>query len=54
MYEGSYQSLISKKLFNKVPIQLETYPKQWNKQVFSFKKIYTCGNCGLWITAEVK
>ncbi|MGI6423087.1 MAG: recombinase family protein [Candidatus Dojkabacteria bacterium] len=53
-YKGTYQPLISKQLFDKVQIQLETYPKQWNKQVFPFKSICKCGNCGSGITAEIK
>jgi DNA invertase Pin-like site-specific DNA recombinase len=53
-YKGSYTPLITKKLYDKVQIQLETYPKQWNKQVFPFKKICKCGNCRSGITAEVK
>ncbi len=53
-YKGTYQPLITKTLFDKVQIQLETYPKQWNKQVFPFKKICVCGNCGSGITAEIK
>lgn len=53
-YKGTYQPLITKKLFEKAQVQLETYPKQWNKQVFPFKKICKCGNCGSGITAEVK
>ncbi len=53
-YKGTYQSLISKKLFDKVQVQLETYPKRWNKQVFPFKKICTCANCGSGVTAEIK
>ncbi len=53
-YKGTYQPLITKALFDKVQIQMETYPKQWNKQVFPFKKICICGNCGSGITAETK
>jgi len=53
-YQGTYQPLITKALFDRVQIQLETYPKQWNKQVFPFKKICRCGNCGSGITAEIK
>jgi len=53
-YKGTYQSLISRKLFDKVQIQLETYPKRWNKQVFPFKTICKCSNCGSGITAEIK
>jgi hypothetical protein len=53
-YKGSYQPLVSRKLFDKVQVQLETYPKRWNKQVFPFKKICTCANCGSGVTAEIR
>ena len=53
-YKGTYQSLITKELFDKVQIQLETTPKQWNKQVFPFKKICTCASCGSGVTAEIR
>jgi len=53
-YKGSYPTLISKALYEKVQIQTETYPKQWNKQVFPFKKLCKCSNCGSGITAEIK
>jgi hypothetical protein len=53
-YKGTYQALISKALYEKVQIQTSTYPKQWNKQVFPFKKLCKCANCGSGITAEIK
>jgi hypothetical protein len=53
-YKGSYQPLVSRKLFDKVQVQLETYPKRWNKQVFPFKRICTCANCGSGVTAEIR
>jgi len=53
-YKGTYQALVSRKLFDKVQVQLETYPKRWNKQVFPFKKICTCANCGSGVTAEIR
>jgi site-specific DNA recombinase len=53
-YKGVYQPLISKELFEKVQVQLETCPKQWNKQVFPFKKICTCASCGSGVTAEIR
>ena len=53
-YKGTYHPLISKQLFDKVQIQLKTTPKQWNKQVFPFKKICTCASCGSGVTAEIK
>lgn len=53
-YKGSHEPLITKKLFDKVQIQLQVAPKQWNKQVFPFKKLFRCGYCGANITAEIK
>lgn len=53
-YKGTHEPLISKYIFDKVQIQLEVAPRQWNKQVFPFKKICKCGSCGGSITAEVK
>lgn len=53
-YKGSYEPLITKKLFDKVQIQLETVPKQWSQQVFPFKKICVCSRCGSGVTAEIR
>lgn len=53
-YKGIHEPLISKYIFDKVQIQLEVVPKQWNKQVFPFKKICKCATCGSSITAETK
>lgn len=53
-YKGTHEPLITKKLFDRVQIQLEVAPKQWNKQVFPFKKLFRCGYCGANITAEIK
>ena len=38
----------------KVQIQLQVAPRQWNKQLFPFKKICICGSCGGSVTAEIK
>jgi DNA invertase Pin-like site-specific DNA recombinase/predicted metal-binding protein len=54
VYKGSYEPLITKQVFDKVQIQLSTVPREWNKQLFPFKKIARCGGCGGSITAEVK
>ena len=35
-------------------IQLQVAPRQWNKQLFPFKKICVCGSCGGSVTAELK
>lgn len=53
-YKGSHEPMISKYIFDKVQIQLEVAPRQWNKQVFPFKKLCKCGGCGGSVTAEVK
>lgn len=53
-YKGNYEPIISKPIFEKVQIQLEVVPKQWNKQLFPFKKICKCGSCGASVTAEIK
>ena len=37
-YKGTHKPLISKTLFEKVQIQLQVAPKQWNKQLFSIQK----------------
>jgi len=53
-YKGTHKTIITKTLFEKVQIQLQVAPKQWNKQLFPFKKICKCGSCGGSVTAEIK
>jgi hypothetical protein len=53
-YKGIYEPLVSKQIFEKVQIQLQVAPRQWNKQLFPFKKICICGSCGGSVTAELK
>jgi DNA invertase Pin-like site-specific DNA recombinase len=53
-YKGVHEPLITKKLFEKVQIRLQTVPRQWNKQLYPFKKLCLCGTCGGSITAETK
>jgi len=53
-YKGTHKTIITKALFEKVQIQLQVAPKQWNKQLFPFKKICKCGSCGGSVTAEIK
>ena len=53
-YKGSHKPLITKYIYDKVQIQLEVVPRQWNKQIFPFKKLFRCGYCGAKITAEIK
>jgi len=53
-YKGTHEPLITKKLFDKVQIQLQVKPRQWNKQIFPFKKLCICGGCRGNVTAEIK
>jgi len=53
-YKGTHKTIITKALFEKVQVQLQVVPKQWNKQLFPFKKICKCGSCGGSVTAEIK
>lgn len=53
-YKGIHETIITKSIFEKVQIQLQVAPKQWNKQLFPFKKICICGSCGGNVTAEIK
>ncbi len=53
-YKGTHKTLISKTVFEKVQIQLQVAPRQWNKQLFPFKKLCKCGSCGGSVTAEIK
>lgn len=45
---------LEKASFERVQIQLQVAPRQWNKQLFPFKKICICGSCGGSVTAELK
>lgn len=53
-YKGIHEPLITKKTFEKVRINLAVAPREWNKQLFPFKKICGCGSCGASVTAEIK
>lgn len=53
-YKGRHEPLITKELFDKVQEQLKVPPKEWHKNIFPFKKIFTCGGCGGGVTAEQK
>lgn len=53
-YKGTHEPLITKQLFEKAQIRLQVSPRQWNKQVFPFKKLCRCGSCGGSVTAEIK
>jgi len=52
--KGACEPLITKALFERVQIQLQVAPRQWNKQLFPFKKICICGSCVGSVTAELK
>jgi len=47
-------STCSPRLLPTVALQLQVAPRQWNKQLFPFKKICICGSCGGSVTAELK
>lgn len=53
-YKGRHEPLITKELFDKVQEQLKVPPKEWHKNIFPFKKLFTCGGCGGGVTAELK
>jgi len=53
-FKGTHDPLITKALFEKVQVQLQVVPRQWNKQQFPFKKLCVCGSCGGNVTAEIK
>lgn len=53
-YKGTYEPLVTKQIFDKVQVQLQVAPRQWNKQMFPFKKICKCASCGASVTAEIK
>lgn len=53
-YKGKHEPLITKELFDKVQRQLIVPDKEWNKKVFPFRTLCTCGSCGERITAEEK
>lgn len=53
-YKGKHEPLITKELFDKVQIQLQTPPKSYRTKLFPFKKIFICGGCRGGITAEMK
>ncbi len=54
LYKGIYEPLVTKQIFDKAQLQLDVVPRQWNKQLFPFKKVCKCGSCGGSITAEIK
>ncbi len=54
MYEGSYEPIISKKLFDSVQQVMANRGKKQRKRkhAFAFSGLMTCGACGCRITAE--
>lgn len=53
-FKGTYPKIVTRQLFDRAQIQLQVAPRQWNKQVFPFKKLCICGHCGGNVTAEIK
>jgi site-specific DNA recombinase len=54
-YKGSYESIISRELFDAVQKQLEVAPKSKpGTKVFDYTKMLKCGRCGSGITAQEK
>ncbi len=53
-YKGKHKPIITKEIFDKTQIQLIAPSRSWNKQVFPFKGLFKCGQCGGGITAEEK
>ena len=54
-YEGEYEPLISKKLFDDVRKVLDLAPKkEWGTNDFHFVRMFICGGCGSGVTAEEK
>ena len=57
LYEGNYEPLVSKKLFDKVQSVKEGYHKKPFKHAsknLAFRGLITCANCGCRITGEIK
>lgn len=54
-YQGTYEPLVSQKLFEEAGKVLDMAPKKaWGTKEFAFTKMMLCGNCGSGITAEEK
>ena len=54
-YQGKHTPLVTKEIFDKVQIHLQTQPnKGYKNKLFPFKKIFSCAKCGGGITAEDK
>lgn len=54
-YQGTYEPLVSQKLFEEVGRVLDMAPKkQWGSKEFAFTRMMLCGGCGSGITAEEK
>lgn len=53
-YKGKHPPIITKEIFDQAQKQLAVPPREWNKQVFPFKGLFKCGQCGGGITAEDK
>lgn len=52
-YKGSYEPIISRKLFDQVQKKLTVHPKtKPGTKEFDFTKMLKCGSCGSGVTAE--
>ena len=57
LYEGNYEPLISKDLFDRVQTvmqQKSQHPTRQQKYEWAFQGMLTCGHCGCALTAEIK
>jgi hypothetical protein len=56
LYEGAHPPLISKSLFDKVHVVFasRTRPHNPKKDLFVFRRLMQCGECGCLVTAETK
>ncbi len=54
-YEGDYEPIIPRPLFEEVQKVLNLAPKkEWGTNDFHFVRMFTCGGCGSGVTAEEK
>ncbi len=52
-YDGAYEPLISKDLFDKAQSCLKVVPKgKWGRKQFYFNRLFKCGNCGSGVGGE--
>jgi len=52
-YQGDYEPIIPKELFDAAQIALKVTPKgKWGRKEFYFNKIFKCGSCGSGVSGE--